>query len=193
MECKNRLKQIGLALHNHQSQAGILPQDGKNGYGYAAFLLQFIDQAPLAAQLNPTGTKQQDPANARAGVEDVVLPVFRCPSHFVDGQLESSKFGRSEYLANSGVFTKAMALADITDGESATIAVGETISDQAWVLPGAASCDSGPNSGRFGSEHVQGSNFLLCDASVRFITNIINPATFRALGTPRGKDLVGDF
>jgi hypothetical protein len=182
-----------LALHNHQVQVGILPQDGRNGYGYGAFLLQFLDQAPLAGQLNPMGTKQPDQSQARAGLEDVVLPVFRCPSHYADGQLEPSKFGRSDYLANGGVFTKAMSLADITDGESATIAVGETTSDQAWALPGAATCDSAPNNGRFGSEHVAGANFVLCDGSVRFITNIINPATFRALGTPRGKDVVGDF
>src|SRR6266567_3171395 len=47
VDCKNRLKQIGLALQNHQTQYNILPQDGRNGYGYGAFLLPALDQSPL--------------------------------------------------------------------------------------------------------------------------------------------------
>lgn len=43
------------------------------------------------------------------------------------------------------------------------------------------------------SRHTQGVNFLLCDGSVRIIRNTINPATWEALGTRAGGEVVGDY
>jgi prepilin-type processing-associated H-X9-DG protein len=43
------------------------------------------------------------------------------------------------------------------------------------------------------SNHLQGVNFLLCDGSVRPIRNTINPATWEALGTRAGGEVVGDY
>jgi hypothetical protein len=84
-----------------------------------------------------------------------------------------------------------MALGDVRDGESTTIAAGEIKSMQAWALPGLGDVGGAPNSGSYGSEHRGGAHFVLCDGAVRFIRDTIDPATFTALGTPRGDDLVG--
>ncbi|HEY1186170.1 MAG TPA: DUF1559 domain-containing protein [Gemmata sp.] len=43
------------------------------------------------------------------------------------------------------------------------------------------------------SNHSQGVNFLLCDGSVRSIQNSIDPATWQALGTRAGGEVVGDY
>jgi prepilin-type N-terminal cleavage/methylation domain-containing protein/prepilin-type processing-associated H-X9-DG protein len=45
----------------------------------------------------------------------------------------------------------------------------------------------------FGSGHTGGANFALVDGSVRFIQNSIAPATYAALGTRAGGEVIGDF
>ena len=45
----------------------------------------------------------------------------------------------------------------------------------------------------FYSLHPGGSNFLLGDGSVRFIRSSVNPATYQALGTVAGGEVLGDF
>ena len=193
-DCRNRLKQIGVAMQNHQTQYDILPTDGRNGYGYGAFLLSALDQAALYNQLNPLSTTLPNPAQARLDLEGTMLPVFRCPAHLAKPQLEPSQFGRSDYLGNSNLLAPAMGLADVRDGESNTIAAGETTSDQGWALPGAAAPALPPNvGGRFGSEHSGGAHFVMCDGAVKFINNQINAATMKALGTPRGGEVVGEY
>jgi len=193
-ECKNRLKQIGLAFQNHQSQFGALPQDGLNGYGYGAFLLAGLEELALYDSLNPLGTTLPNPAQARPGLEDTILSVFRCASDIASDQLEPSAFGRSNFIGNSGLLGTGMDLADVSDGESMTVAAGETITDQGWALPGTGTLDAPPNGGgRFGSPHSGGAHFVMCDGAVRFISSHIDASTFKALGTPRGKDLVGEF
>jgi prepilin-type N-terminal cleavage/methylation domain-containing protein/prepilin-type processing-associated H-X9-DG protein len=43
------------------------------------------------------------------------------------------------------------------------------------------------------SRHVGGVNLLLCDGSVRFVANGISFATWQALGTRAGNEVVGDY
>ena len=194
VECKNRLKQLGLALQNHQSQFGSLPQDGENGYGYGAFLLATLDQSPLYNRLNPLTMTLPNPLQARPDLEDVILQAFRCPSDASEPRLQPSQFGRSNYIGTADLFATATRLTDVQDGESNTLAVGETITDQGWALPGTGLCSSPPNGGgRFGSQHSGGAHFVLCDGAVRFISSQIDAATFKALGTPRGGEVIGEY
>ena len=94
-QCKNNLKQLGLALHNYHDVHRIFPalsydheEDGgdestHSSFGWAVFLMPFIDQAPLFNQLSP-GV----PDRLHDAVSDPVklalmqnpYPAFRCPS-----------------------------------------------------------------------------------------------------------------
>ena len=88
-QCKNNLKQLGLAMHTYHDVHLMFPlsemshftpnsvaYDG-TGFGWSAFILPFIDQAPLYNQFNfnvpiPGTTNQPLVAN--------VVPVAHCPS-----------------------------------------------------------------------------------------------------------------
>jgi len=90
-QCKNNLKQIGLALHNYHDQFNMLPPawvgvdpatrlphvEGLNGWGWASKILPQIDQAPLATRIN-FSLSVADPVHDELRV--MTLSVFRCPS-----------------------------------------------------------------------------------------------------------------
>lgn len=91
-QCKNNLKQIGLALHNYHDTHRVMPpgyvrpagtpvnpagfQDVA-GWGWPTFLLPFVDQAPLYNAMN-VGSGGY-PFNYLSGCQ-TPLSVFRCPS-----------------------------------------------------------------------------------------------------------------
>jgi prepilin-type N-terminal cleavage/methylation domain-containing protein len=88
-QCKNNLKQIGLALHNYHDNFNTLPPGwigvtagapdiyGINGWAWGSKILPQLDQSPLYGQLN-FNVKMEDPANLTQ--RKLVLPAFRCPS-----------------------------------------------------------------------------------------------------------------
>lgn len=193
-QCRNHLKQIGTALHNHESQFGHLPQDGKNGWGLGVFLLSHLDQSALYSQLQPLTNQLATGSPAAPTTTGVALEIFRCPSFNGSDRLEPSGFGRSNYLGTSNLFSRQMKFTDIYDGESNTIAVGESIKEHAWALPGTGTCDVLPNGGgSYGSHHANGAHFVMCDGAVRLITNGTDATVFQALCTPAGRETIGEF
>jgi prepilin-type N-terminal cleavage/methylation domain-containing protein len=85
-QCKNNLKQIGLALHNYHSTSNVLPAGRYSmaagaAYGHSAhtMLLPYIDQAPLYNKMN-TSANFNAPVNFAAPAV-TVLPVYLCPSN----------------------------------------------------------------------------------------------------------------
>ena len=191
-QCQNNLHQLGVALEVHAEQFGHYPEDGERGHGFGTYLLALLDQQPLYDKIDPLNTPL--PAGpVIPGTGDTLLPVFRCPSHSADDHLDSG-YARSDYIGNDAIFRKATAFQSIVDGDSQTMSVGETTSEHAWALPGTAMAGSAPNSGGgFSSSHIGGMHILLCDGAVRFISDSIDRATFEALGTPSGNDIVGEF
>lgn len=87
-QCRNHLKQMGIALHNYLDTHGVFPPgylsdfdssgtDTGPGWGWAAFLLPQLEQSPLHAQVH-FDLPIEDAANARARVASVAI--FVCPS-----------------------------------------------------------------------------------------------------------------
>ena len=89
-QCKNNMKQLGLALHNYHDVHNAFPSgwiavdnrvqsahDGLNGAGWGTMILPFIDQAPLYSKFD-ANLAIHDPANI--AFIDNVLPAWQCPS-----------------------------------------------------------------------------------------------------------------
>ena len=173
MRCMNNLKQIGLALHGYHDRNGVFPpgyvsmtkpdgSDGGPGWGWAAQILDDIEQGTLQKQIDFTKGLPMAPA----AVCTQLLAIYHCPSdevvspftvHANNGQ--AVQVAQSNYVAmfgdgpivatqaggvGDGVFYRnsQTRIADITDGTSTTILVGERSSDLAlatWTasVPGA--------------------------------------------------------
>ena len=93
-QCRNNLKQIGLAMHNYHDQANMFPPgyitrfpnnqsaSERSHWGWGTFLLPMIDQAPLYNQLNPGPNDLHVVLGTAAGLAALTtpLPAFVCPS-----------------------------------------------------------------------------------------------------------------
>lgn len=112
-QCKNNLKQMGLAIHNYADVHGTFPigsnQIGftqwSNGYaqangfiGWSTALLPFVDLAPLYHLYNHN-------ANADSSTNEQVrtrsVPVYNCPSDPTLGQLLTPAYGAGRTYATS--------------------------------------------------------------------------------------------
>ena len=111
-----------------------------------------------------------------------------------------------------GIFSygSRVALADVRDGSSNTLLVGERssrIDSSTWVgvVHGAkfsvarivGTTNRPPNDKQeqfedFGSWHPGGAQFVYCDGSVRMVNNQISQRTFQALGTRAGREIIND-
>lgn len=136
-QCKNNLKQIGLALHNYHSSHNCFPfAIGGTGNKYSAIsqLLPQLDQAPLFSQIN-FSKPFNDPVNGAARLLE--LSQFRCPSDLANPQPTAG--GATNYIPNKGTsvawqdpnangviyWNSRTRMGDIIDGSSQSAAFSE--------------------------------------------------------------------
>ena len=159
-QCKNNLKQIGLAMQNYHASLGRFPPGyvagaaypaTGNGWGWNAMLLPYLDQTPLYRKIN-FKLPIEHPSNAAA--IQTSISGFICPTDQVDngpfritdatGTLITSAAGSSyaatvgddssatDDLTGNGTFFRnsGIRMADLRDGTSHTTLVG----DRAWAF-----------------------------------------------------------
>ncbi|QDT17202.1 DUF1559 family PulG-like putative transporter [Alienimonas californiensis] len=248
VECRNNLKQVGLAFHQHHGVFGSLPSNG--GYDPAQVVLDADGEPFTPTTLNTengklyqwgvgdpdSGPREQtgswaypllpflDQQNAHAKpAYDAVVPTYACrarrdaaatapPPSDAFGEYEGGghRWGRTDYTGNGFLIfnrPKLMRFANVRDGTSNTLLVGEKAFDpcvqsdgsffwdEPFFLGGSAGSrryglrllPDGPGlvfKQNWGSPHAGGVNFLLCDGSVQQVPFTIDWQEFDRLLTP---------
>jgi prepilin-type N-terminal cleavage/methylation domain-containing protein len=109
-QCRNNMKQIGLAMHNYESTHGVFPSGRLERPGdtkwvsWGVMILPYVDQAPLYNQYNQN-LRWNAPGNA--AVTGTTLSVYLCPS--VPG---GGRFDRNPSASYAGSNTPPAAAAD---------------------------------------------------------------------------------
>ena len=200
-QCKNNLKQIGLALHNYADTYGTFPpayiadESGKPMHSWRVLILPFVDQQPLYNAYN-FSEPWDGPNNSRLMAS--MPPIYACPSH-----ASAPGSTNTAYVAPFGehcIFrgSQPVGITDILDGTSNTLMVGEAANANIpWMKPDDVDIRAHPAIGDrdgFSSDHTAGVHFLLGDGSVRFVSQSITQQTLQALFTRDGGEAVGgDF
>jgi prepilin-type N-terminal cleavage/methylation domain-containing protein len=154
-QCKNNLKQLGLALHNYHDIYNVLPfgegrvNSGQGGHRYSGYvgMLPQMDQAPLYNLFTANGFNA-DPWDAgQLAALRTQIPILLCPSDQLTTAMNpvgkanytfsrgDSTWDHNEWTSNGGRGFRGMfggqsycrALRDVTDGLSNTIAMSERI------------------------------------------------------------------
>lgn len=257
-QCKNNLKQLGLAMHNYHDTANRFPLNSSytggiavnNRSGYVG-MLPYLDQAPIYNMMNmsvsgivapnlaftqqilvaaicpsdPDGQKTtllgQDAGTSTAmAISDYAfcLGDYTNATSTTAGSTQTPQYANGVTSSGRGMFSRgnwSCKIADITDGTTNTIAMGECIG--AWcgwqvgwgfqsfgttahainylnaTLKNSAAVGNHDACIGFRSQHVGGAHFLLGDGSVRFISENISGATYSALASRAGGEVVGEF
>jgi prepilin-type processing-associated H-X9-DG protein len=190
-QCCNNLRQIALAMHNYHDTykcfppAVIADKNGRPMRSWRVAILPFLEQSPLHDRYN-SNEPWDSPSNRTLG--SAMPPTYRCPSEAGAGSMETNYVMIVGKGTAGGLPNEAVSFADITDGTSNTILIVEvTGSGIHWMEPRDLSLEDiarGINDGSgkcISSNHPGGANIALCDGSVRFLSQTIDPVVLRSL------------
>lgn len=142
-QCKNNLKQMGLALHNYHDVYNRFPNGSvataQSGYGLSwyARILPYVDQAPLYNQLTFSGNSPgwaYSPGNAEgaqngAAFQNVSLSFVNCPSSPMD-----AKIAAGSYTIPNGHYVGIMGSTDGNGFTNTSARLGATSSPSGTIL-----------------------------------------------------------
>ena len=190
----NNLKQMGIAMHNHNNSFNRLPdpaimsKDGKPLLSWRVKILPYVDGMELYGQF-----KLDEPWDSEHNSKLIAkMPqVYQNPSSTVSAE------GKTVYLLPVGKGTmfetgKALKFQEITDGTSNTIMIVEAADEAAviWTKPDDLPFDPDNPLASLKSARPQGFQASLADGSVHFIADSVNVDRLKALFTAKGGEAV---
>ncbi|WP_310820967.1 DUF1559 domain-containing protein [Stratiformator vulcanicus] len=145
-QCKNNLKQIGLALHNYHDVASSLPSamqmvnEGTSsvfyhGFGWGVMILPQIEREAIYQALNPRANRVGDVRQTAAA--RTAISVYRCPSDIAPtlndeyGNDPDDYVSTSNYIAVYGAY-------DNNDGSSRNLPAGNDAEANGMMYLGSA-------------------------------------------------------
>lgn len=179
-QCKNNLKQIGLALHNYLSSHSVFPPSycigaAKGGtWSIHARILPYLDQAN-AYTLADLTVGYGDAPNSTNGITSQYLPFNRCPSE-VNGVNSAStpSYFPPNYAYNLGTWK-------VFTPNSTNLADGGVPGDGAFA----------PNSNFTSAHFTDGMSNTLCASEVKCYTNNIGNDAAASDSLPNQSSILG--
>lgn len=204
-QCRNNLKQIGLALHNYHEDHGSFPPaytvaaDGTPLHSWRTLLLPYLDQNNLYQRVD-LSKPWSHPDNAFLMGHSV--PCYRCPSATIPK-------GQTIYLgvaAPGGCFEpgRTTKISEITDGTTNTLIVVEVPAVQSvpWMAPYDADGrflltlppdEAEDDEQRLSLSHDGVIMGLMADGSVQALSRSIDAETLGNLIDIDDGEIVGEF
>ena len=210
-QCKNNVKQLGLAFHNYADQHGQFPASANSDppLSWRVAVLPYVDQRPLFEKY--TCSSAWDSVENEF-IAKTKVSVFQCPSRerLNDASLIQDSRGRfyAHYamVTGPGTVGPGVKIRDIADGTSNTLLVFEACGrNLVWTDPidmntsvqpegiNLPSPKRGMSPGWVSSHHIGGGHVLLADGSVRYISENIDRETLKSLTTIDADDRIGDY
>ncbi len=193
--CTNNLKQIGLAMHNYVSAQGCLPpaaiadRNGRPLLSWRVLIIPYLDEA-ATVYANLHLDEPWDSPHNLAFLEKMPT-VYACPS---DREHPPGMTGYQVIVGPETPFRpdyRPVRFEEITDGTTNTLLVGESRRLVPWTRPDDLSPGMAtlPEMG-LGGNHVNGSNALFGDGTVRYIKSTIDRRVLQAIFTRDGHEAV---
>jgi hypothetical protein len=205
-------------MHHYHDALGCFPPGGieprsprwpqGRQLAWSVFLLPFVEQEPLYAQLD---TGQAFDASRNAVPAATVLSLYICPSVPQGNQRHSGR-GPCQYGGIYGeritspnnppkgvmLYDQAIRITDVTDGTSSTLAISEdsNFSDGQWinarnVFDQAYAINKAPAfENDIRSKHPGGASGLCCDGSIHFLAETMDLKVLAALCTRAGGESI---
>ena len=198
-QCKNNLKQIGLALHNYHDTFKLFPAAHLNDLEGEPKLSWRVSILPFLGEADRFNGYQFDDAwdsPSNSGLLNPLPVAYGCPSHTIPGSTNTA------YVTITGSNTalgdgKCVPLRDISDGTSNTLMVIEACGlNIPWMKPqdiDAATVKGVGDPNGASSKHTGGTHVLMSDGAVRFISNNIDPKVYQSLITRDGGEQISGF
>ncbi len=197
---KNRMLQLGLAIHNYLDEYGHFPNgivqpNGRPSHSWQTCILPFMEMPQIYSRID-LDRDWRDPS--QRDVFLMTIPNFLCPTIYGQNHTEEG-YAASHYAANCQVINvdRLFKLEDITDGTSNTVLAGEVATNfRAWGDPlnvRDPALGINQHADGFGAQWEGGMHFLFADGSMTFVSENIDPAVLRALSTPNAGDGGGGF
>jgi hypothetical protein len=207
-QCKNNLKQIGLAMHSYHDVHGSFPAAalGSPLVSWRVSLLPYLEHAAVAEQYDRNQAWDSTP---NVALQKKRVQPYECPSR--PSQYDSQGRFLTSYVvptSSGAIFTSAggPSISEIKDGTSSTLLTLEACGTEIiWTDPrdvdssnGEMSVNgSGPVKGRsssmISSWHFGGAQVGLADGSVRFMNKNIDAVVLKNLMTKSGGEQIEEW
>lgn len=135
-QCRNNLKQMGLALHNYHDTHRSFPighqyrlygtaananNGGGSGFAWSTYILPYMDQAPLYNQFNfsrPIQNTADPVATINGRLAGTIIPYARCPSDIAPATASTGGAGLPGRIDPHGTTSYKATAGSYDDGQS---------------------------------------------------------------------------